>query len=491
MKNDCRKPNTSCVFSADALHSRVYTHRETAGMANKIQKDIKYINTDGVFAHMYATLTGGVFLTGFAIHLGMNELLIGMLASLPFIATWFQLPTSFFIWRYGRRKRIVFLSSLFSRLTWVAILAVALLPLPGHVSKPQIILVLLFFVYTLASISQVSWLSWVSDLIPDSMRGSVFGTRNMLCSAAGMVTMLVFGKMLDRLNTFCFSGLPSGFTVTFMCAVAFGAIAIFFLSRISEPEVRTSQYENQSFRDVVVLVLLDKNFRKFLTYAFLWSFSVHLAGPFLTLYFIRDLKLSYAFIAVLGTVSATFDLIGMRIWGVLSDRIKNKAVIQFSARFAVFIPLAWVMVRPGTYVLPIVLHVFAGVFWAGINLCTTNLLLRISGQENRAVYLSIFSIVGGLGAVLSPMLAGAFLRGISGLDLYLFGWKLFPIQILLIGSTLFRLLTVQTLRRIKEPEEGSVKEIIRILKSVRGMNISSGFSYLLHPFVTIEDKNND
>ena len=61
--------------------------------------------TDGIFANMFATLTGGAFLTGFALHLGMDEFMIGLLGAIPFIVTVFQLPTSYLVQRYGVRKK--------------------------------------------------------------------------------------------------------------------------------------------------------------------------------------------------------------------------------------------------------------------------------------------------------------------------------------------------------------------------------------------------
>ena len=42
---------------------------------------------DGMLANVFATLTGGAFLTGFALHVGMNELLIGIIGAMPFIVT--------------------------------------------------------------------------------------------------------------------------------------------------------------------------------------------------------------------------------------------------------------------------------------------------------------------------------------------------------------------------------------------------------------------
>lgn len=80
-------------------------------------KLIKNSFGDGIFATVFATLTSGVFLTGFALYLGMTELTIGLLAAMPYAATLFQLPASILITRTGRRKKITVFNAAFGRLT--------------------------------------------------------------------------------------------------------------------------------------------------------------------------------------------------------------------------------------------------------------------------------------------------------------------------------------------------------------------------------------
>ena len=56
--------------------------------------DLRNSFYDGMFANIFATLTGGLFLTGFALYLGMNEFMIGVVASMPFIDTVFHVPAA-------------------------------------------------------------------------------------------------------------------------------------------------------------------------------------------------------------------------------------------------------------------------------------------------------------------------------------------------------------------------------------------------------------
>ena len=70
------------------------------------------------------------------------------------------------------------------------IFATLLLPISSSNMNPLTFLSLIFLSYAFASVSYVSWLSWMSDLVPDEIRGRFFGTRNMVCGAAGIAMML-------------------------------------------------------------------------------------------------------------------------------------------------------------------------------------------------------------------------------------------------------------------------------------------------------------
>ena len=451
------------------------------------KNDIKNSIYDGLFANIFATLTGGVFLTGFALYLGMSDAMIGMLGSIPFLVTAFQLPASYFLGKNGGRKIVTCWGAAMGRFTWVPILIVAAIPYFSSQTKSLFIIGLFFISHSCISVSYVSWLSWISDLIPDNIRGRFFGARNMICGIAGMLTMIIFGNVLDYLKHRSSMGLPLGFGVTFTAAVIFGLLGLRFLGRISEP--RVSRYAGAgSFREFLYLPFREKNFKNFLMFSFIWSFSVYFASPFFTLYFLRYLKFSYGFIAVLGTVAACADLIGMQVWGRISDKVKNKAIIRLASWVAVLLPLAWVTVRPGTHVVPILLNLVGGGFWAGINLSMNNLLLGISPRENKEIFLSSYNILAGLGAALGPILSGLVLKYMADADFQLLGREMLPLQVVFLTSTLLRLFSLGLFRKVYEPEEATVGQLVRVLRSVRGLNVATGFNYLLHPFVEITRK---
>jgi MFS family permease len=448
------------------------------------REDLKNSIYDGIFANMFATLTGGVFLTGFALYLGMDDFMIGVLASMPFVATLFQLPASYLIGRNGKRKQLAYWAAAGARLTWIPVVLVAFLPWNSASTRSFSILVLIFVSYAFVSVSYVSWLTWMSDLVPDGTRGSFFGTRNMLNGGAGMIVMVVFGFLLDYLKSHLAGGLSIAFSVTFLAGVSFGILSLYFLRRVSEP-VGHHGVSALSFRTHLGRPFGEKNFRRFLVFILVWSFSVYFASPFFTVYFLRDLEFSYGFVAALGMLSALADLIGMRLWGRISDKVRNKAVVQFAGWVAVFLPAGWITVRPDSMVMPVLLTLIGGGFWAGINLCSNNLLLKISPQPERPFYISLYNIMGGLGAAAGPLVSGFILKSMTDLDLHVASFHVFPVHVIFLVSTVLRLLGLQLFRYVREPEEVSVGQMVRILRSVRGLNVATGFNYLLHPFIEI------
>lgn len=97
-------------------------------MATPLPADLKNSIFDGIFANIFATLTGGLFLTGLALYLHMNEFLIGLLSAFPFLATVFQLPASYFLEKKGNRKSVAKQAALAARSLWLPVLIVILLP---------------------------------------------------------------------------------------------------------------------------------------------------------------------------------------------------------------------------------------------------------------------------------------------------------------------------------------------------------------------------
>ncbi len=448
---------------------------------------------DGALAAIFGALTGGVFLTGFALRLGANDLVIGLLAALPLLATVAQVSGAYLIERVGRRRAVCVGGAGVSRLLWLLALALPLLvsPAPGQAPPgaaiaPWLLLAIAALSALLGSLGGVAWLSWMADLVPIGLRGRYFGSRNLVCGLTSALATVAGGWLLDR---FAPAGRPWGFATLFAIAVLAGWASIQFLRRVPEPPAGVEPSPGPFLRRVR-LPFADPNFRRFVRFSLLWNGAVQFAAPFFTVYMLERLAVTYVEVASLATISTVAHLVTIRGWGRLADQYGNRPVMLLTGALAVPVPLLWLAVDRANFAwLAPAIHVLGGAAWAGHSLAGSNLLLRLAPRTHNAVYLSTFTALSGIGSAVGPVLAG--LLGVSlrshaiGVGLFVFD----HFQLIFACSFAGRMATLPLLRKVDEPKRASVREVIRVLRTVRGVNTLMGVDTLVQfVMVTIRSR---
>src|ERR1700740_1234676 len=123
-----------------------------------VRKALSLSIWDGGFANLYAHLTGGVFLVGYALALKATEVQIGLLAAFPLMANVAQLFFTYVIELIGRRRPLALWGGAFARLIWLVIIGATLL---GLQRKP--LLYLSLWVIGLSQIgTAINNLAWMS-----------------------------------------------------------------------------------------------------------------------------------------------------------------------------------------------------------------------------------------------------------------------------------------------------------------------------------------
>jgi hypothetical protein len=199
--------------------------------ANQQNKALTFSIVDGALSAVMGSLAGGMFLMGFALKiLKAQPQQIGILASLPMFANLVQIFGSIIIEKTGKKKPLCFWSVLLSRLLWILIVL-----LPFKIFAPLsdfriwVVVAVIGSSSIFGSLAGVAWLAWMSDLVPDNIRGSYFGKRNMIASACGMVVVLLGGKFITLWETRFSEQNPYGFILLFIFGIATGLAAIWFL----------------------------------------------------------------------------------------------------------------------------------------------------------------------------------------------------------------------------------------------------------------------
>ncbi len=439
-------------------------------------KALKLSIIDGTFSAIMVTLCGGIFLTGFALKvLKADARVIGILASLPLFANLVQFIGSYLIEKTGKSKSLCILSAALSRSLWILILFLPLKLIPGGTDLRIWMLVGVIAISSIfASMAGVAWTSWMSELVPEKIRGSYFGKRNMITSLFGMFFIMGGGYFLSSWEKARGESDPYGFLILFIVGIGSGLLSLFFLRKIPPAEAEKKKGRKKiSAAASFKAPLKDKNFRNILFFAALWIFAINFAGPFYGVYMINILELDFSLITLLGTAATLSTVIMMKIWGKINDKLGSKPVIIISTLMLALIPFLWIFASSENFYIPLLTaHIISGAFMAGAGLSQFNILIKLSPREGRSAYLALFAAVSGFAGACAP-LAGAFLfNRISSLTIALNFITIGGFDFIFLSSSILTAFSIAAAARIHE--EGSAPPYAVMLQLKNDLNPQTG-----------------
>ncbi len=442
---------------------------------------------EGSFASVWTAMTTGIFLTGYALWIGANSVVLGLVTAIPTIAALAQIVSSYFGERLPARRPLTAWTSLAGRTLWLPIL---LLPLILPRSQTLLwFLVLYTLSYILLNIPAPAYLSWMSDLVPPDHRGRYFGRRNMIMGVVGLVAGLPAAWFLDfATRRHHWEGL--GFGVLFGVGVAGGLLSFAMLLRQAEPPKRRQEAAERptgwaGARDYYRAPFADKNFMRLMRFNVLFGIGQTIAAPFYIAYALSVLKFDYAWLQIFATLASVASLASMPLWGYLSDKFGNKPLLAISVVGTFTLPLYWVAASPAHHDLAVFLlganNLTAGFFWAGFGLLQFNLLIRMSPPEKTQVYVAMMAAVTGLTSGLAPLVGGALLNALTNWQGFFFGYSINNYQLLFLIAAVLRLSGLIYLRPLQDADALSMRAALtelgrsrpRVWRSIRRLQNSA------------------
>jgi len=443
----------------------------------QLDRALNFSIIDGALASIYGSLAGGIFLMGFALKiLNAKAEQIGFLAALPMFANLIQLLGSYIIEKTGKKKMLCYICAVASRALWVLII---MLPLkifaPLQDVRVWVLVVVIGISSLLGSLSGVGWLAWMSDLVPENIRGTYFGKRNMIASIFGMIAILAGGKFITFWETKYSEVNPYGFISLFIIGLAAGAIGALFLSRIPEAEMESKAKEAEFELSGFFKPLKDKNFLALILFVSAWIFAIQLAGPFYGVYMINTLKIDFTNISIFGAIATFATLFMMKTWGPISDKLGNKPIIIVSGLVLVVVPFIWVLALPGKYYIPVLLaHILSGGFTAGAGLSQFNILLKLSPKKGRSVYLASFAAITGFVGAIAPIAGSSLANIFEEVTFKVMVYDISNLHIIFLVSAVLQLLTLFFILKVSEPAAASPVAVVLQLKN--DLNFQTGIA---------------
>ncbi|MBP7334886.1 MFS transporter [Niveispirillum sp.] len=451
-------------------------------------RGLRLLVLEAAFSSGGGALTTGVILTAFALHLGASNLMIGVLASAPFLAQLLQLPSILLVERLRQRKRIAVLSSIVGRLMLGVMAATAFFT--GTIPL-LVFLGAQFILCGLGAVGSCAWNAWLRDLAPEKRLGQVFARRTLWVTAINLLLGLAAAMALDLTGEgslardVLFAGMFAAGCIT-------GLISARIVAAMPEPAMPPPRAA-VGLSTMVAEPFRDSNFGRLLVFIGSWQFAVNLATPFFTVYIVRQLQFDISFVMVLNVLSQVSNILALRYWGRLSDRFSNKSVLSVCAPayilcIVAMIGASQVVDADAAKIWLVVLHLLMGAAVAGVTLPATNIALKLSPRGSATAYIAASAIVTAVAAGLAPILGGLLAdyfterrlglllswtnpRGVHELPLVLTSWDFYFLLAGIIGFYAIHRLTLVTEQGTVDPREMMTEMFNETMRSIR--NISS------------------
>lgn len=427
----------------------------------KLCRAMRLSISEGALACAMGTLTGGVFLTGFALALGATQLQIGLLAAMPFIANFAQLLGALAIERTGRQKAICVGALGLSRLVWLAVLFTPLVAAGGAMWPVWALIVLQAVTSALNSAGGVGWLCWIRDLVPETIRIGFLARRNQIDTVLALTLGIAGGAFVDWWGG-RHPGSLVGFVAVFAAAMLCGLTSLALMGRIPEVVKDTSD-ERPPLGQLFLAPLRERNFRRVLGFYSCWNLAVNMAAPFFAVFMLQRMGLPFWYVTALCTLSSVCGLVANPFWTRLSEKFGHRPVIFVATLGDALSPLLWLFASPKWTWLLVPIH-FSGVFSSPLAVGPNNLLLKLSPARNASPYMAVFNSLVGTVTALAAVCGGYLAGALDGFDWSSGPLSLGGLQILFLISAIGRLASLGLLWRIAEPRAKPIGRLVLVLR---------------------------
>jgi MFS family permease len=417
-----------------------------------------------VFGSAWMFITGGIALTQFGKHLGMTDSGFGWLVAVTASAALLQLPASYFLGRFGHRKRILLIAGIANRAVWFLIALVPWLVPTGW--KWQGVLVLVAASAMCGNVMAPAVLSWFADLVPRRIGGRYFSRRTQIGRTVGLVTMLAVGFILDWAEARGDRALVRTISALFAFAALCGVTD--FLMLIPVPDDGYRPMPKLGLFKLFREPLADRSFRRYVGFTATMNLGCAFVLQFALLYLIDVAGLSNKQVnLMLYVVPMIVGITTAPLWGRLIDRIGCKPSLMLATLLIFHGAIAWAFVRKDHWIPGYLALLVSSAAWPGVELASFNILLRMSashgGRRQGSAYVAVNSVVVALAGVLSGLFAGSIAKGFHDWHSSILGWPLTYHAILFLASGILRLLAICWLIGFEEPRSHSLGGAVRSL----------------------------
>lgn len=419
----------------------------------RVDRAIRLTYTQMMLNAVFGASTGGMFLVGFAMDLGADNVLLGLMTTIPQFFVAFQLLAAWLVEREVSRRRLTIAFSFVTPLCWFLIAA---LPFLGESAPKSMRFTVLFgIIAAVTAVSQIAGnarSSWVGELVPEQRRGRFFGYCNMFAGIVGATFAIAEGRFLDTIRS---HGLLA-FTALFFFGSLFGLASAAL--NIPQPDCPLpGAGQRPPFGELVKGTFRNRQFCMLAGVHAIVALGA-IAGPFGAAYCLRDVGLTFFQLGLLNSVNTAALLLGSPFWGKMVDRFGCRPILILGLVILAPCAAVWIAIPPKAPDLAMRLlpwtNFLSGFGSAAFSVAINTMCYKTSDARGRSVQFALYSIFVSLIAAPMPALGGWLVSALEhagwhvDLRLTFYLWAVFIIAAAIVAT------------RLREPKSLSTRVLV-------------------------------
>lgn len=386
--------------------------------------NIAYYTLNGILFTIVVNLYKP-FATKFIFRLGGTESHVSLSTSLPgLIAVFVTIPGLILMSNSSDKKKSMARFFLGSRLF---ILSFALIPFLPSSMQPMSFVILSSLMNFPESVSSTALQSFSGDIFVDEIRPTAISARNKFSTLAQIICVLIVGRILKGFSN-SENGIIMVYQIFFVLAFIISLFEIFTFNKIKETSC--SPKLNINLKDAFLEIFANKQFNIFLVCSLLFHFGWQMGWPLFSIYQIKYLGADEWWLTILTITSSIIMLPSYGYWKKLIHKKGNSFVMSAATLGMAGTPILFA-ISPNLYIITIT-GLITGFFTAGTITALLTLLLEVTPEKNRILYIGVHVTLTNITLFLAPTL-GDFILNHTNIYLALCASAFFR----LIGSIAF------------------------------------------------------
>lgn len=333
---------------------------------------------------------------------------IALLNSYPSIFSIFAVILGTYLFRRFKNKKTI--TTLFFGLGRSFFLLFVFIPFLPAWLRPGLFVLLYGAMSFPNSLSNMGWQSYIADLFPDTWRGRAISKRNSLSTLSALVVTLITGNMLyyipknnaQRINLY-----QLFFIIAFLISIF--EIWSFMKHRLDKnnKQIETiTEFENEpiltKLRNIVKLVIDNKKFLNFCLCVIAFHFAWQMGWPLFFSYEVDILHSNESWTAIIGTVGFIAQAITFPLWQRFSEKKGNALSLTAAILIMSLTPFMYLLSTRIYHVA--IFNIATGAAIAGTTLLLLNSLYEAAPNENRTLYIAVYTVLTNITLMFAPIL---------------------------------------------------------------------------------------